>query len=427
MKLNLTKTERSWIAYDIGNSAFILLVSSIMPIYFKQLAGNAGISAVDYMAYWGYTASASTIIVALLGPILGTFSDHNRHKKPLFLGSVVLGGLACSCLGLTPSWLIFLIIYIIAKIGYSVSLIFYDSMLTDVTTPKRMDEISSKGFAWGYIGSCIPFLLSLALILGHASVGIPFQLAIIFAFWITTAWWMLLTIPILRNYKQIHYISERPLSIKNSFQQLGETLIEMAKDRKILLFVLAFFFYIDGVYTIIDMATVYGEALGLNTNGLLLALLLTQIIAFPCALIFGKLAKHVAAAKLITTCIIAYLCIALFAIQLDTQWEFWLLAVCVGIFQGGIQALSRSYFAKIIPAEKSGEYFGLLDIFGKGASFMGTALVSLFTQLTGSTGTGVSIISVLILIGLILFRLAVRQEQPGTVPLTSVPAGKAKP
>lgn len=410
MKEPLTKLERSWILYDIGNSAFVLLIATILPIYFKHLAGAADISSSDYMAYWGYAASISTIIVALLGPVLGTVSDHAGHKKPLFFFSVLLGSVSCLLLGAANHWLTFILIYIIAKIGYSISLIFYDSMLPDITSPDRMDSVSSKGFAWGYIGSCIPFLLSLGLMLGYDRLHIPLPWAAGLTFLITALWWILLTIPILKNYKQKHFLNERKPSAWNSFRQLSDTMKEIVKNRQILLFLLAFFFYIDGVYTIIDMAAAYGEALGLDTAGLLLALLLTQVIAFPCALLFGWLTRHFATEKLIILSIAAYLAIALFAIQLNQQWEFWCLAVCVGIFQGAIQALSRSYFARIIPAEKSGEYFGILDIFGKGASFIGTGLVALLTQITGNIGTGVSIISLLILIGLILFQLAIRSN-----------------
>lgn len=424
MKNQLKQIERSWILYDVGNSAYILLVTTILPIYFKQLATKDGISAANYMAYWGYAASISTIIVALSGPLLGTLSDRKGWKKPLFLGSVLLGGLSCLCLGVPSSWRVFIALYVISKIGYSISLIFYDSMLTDITVAERMDLISSKGFAWGYIGSCLPFLAGLALILGHNSIGIEFQTAVILAFLVTALWWILLTLPLLFRYQQLHFITKDAYVFGSGFRQLGKTLQEIVKKPEILLFLIAFFFYIDGVYTIIDMATAYGEAIGLHTSGLLLALLLTQIIAFPAALAFGKLARHFAAEKLITICITAYLFIALYAIQLDRQSEFWFLAICIGLFQGGIQALSRSYFARLIPAEKSGEYFGILDICGKGASFLGTGLVSLLIQFTGNTGKGVSIISLLILAGLIFFRLSLRQQKRETV--LPFPAKKQK-
>lgn len=207
-----------------------------------------------------------------------------------------------------------------------------------------------------------------------------------------------------------HFIPRSEHPIKESFGRLAHALTELKEDKKVLLFLVAFFFYIDGVYTIIDMATAYGSALGLDTTGLLLALLTTQIVAFPFALLFGYLSKKYKTDLLIQICIIAYTGIALFAIQLDKQWEFWLLAVCVGMFQGGVQALSRSYFAKIIPPEKSGEYFGLFDICGKGASFLGTSLVSIVTQLTGHMNLGVGVISVMFIIGIFFFRRQARVE-----------------
>lgn len=174
---------------------------------------------------------------------------------------------------------------------------------------------------------------------------------------------------------------------------------------------LAFFFYIDGVYTIIDMATAYGTVLGFDSTKLLLALLVTQIVAFPFAIIFGRLANCYKTERLITICIGAYLCIAIFAIFLREQWQFWVLAILVGMFQGGIQALSRSYFAKIIPPEKSGEYFGLMDICGKGASFLGTTVISLISQVTGKVNIGVGAISVFFVLGMIVFRMVTAEEK----------------
>ncbi len=199
--------------------------------------------------------------------------------------------------------------------------------------------------------------------------------------------------------------------MKDSFLRLANMFRDIRKHKKIFLFLVAFFFYIDGVYTIIEMATAYGSAIGLDTQGLLLALLVTQIVAFPFALIFGKAAKKYKNTSLIKLCIVCYFCIALFAIQLDKQWEFWLLAVCVGMFQGGIQALSRSYFARIIPPEKAGEFFGIFDICGKGASFMGTALVGLVTQLTQNPGSGVGMLAVLFAVGFVFFGKAVKAKE----------------
>ena len=391
MKFKLTSLEKKWVLYDVGNSAFTLMVSTIFPIYFNSLAESAGISDVNYLAYWGYATSICTLIVAILGPTLGA-----------------VGVFGCIVLGFLSSWLWFLVIFVLAKTGYSASLVFYDAMLTDVTEPERMDSVSSHGYAWGYIGSCIPFVISLVIVLGGGNIGLSTQTSMILAFIITAVWWLCSSIPLLRSYRQKYFSDAGEHVVRNSFRRLGRTFIELTKQKHIFVFLLAFFFYIDGVYTVIDMATAYGQALGLDSTGLLLALLVTQIVAFPCVLIFSRLVKKVRPETIITICIAAYFCIAVYAYWLDTQFDFWLLAVLVGMFQGTIQALSRSYFAKIIPAEKSGEFFGIYDICGKGASVIGTALVSVLSQVTGSINIGVSALSVMFLIGLVLFRFSAK-------------------
>jgi len=409
-KQKLTKLELSWILYDVGNSAFVLLIATILPIYFNSLAEQAGLSKVEYLAYWGYAASVVTLLVAVIGPVFGTISDTKGYKKPIFTISMLVGVAGCAFLSFPRSWMMFLVVFIVAKIGYSSSLIFYDAMLSDVTEPDRMDGVSSQGYAWGYIGSCIPFIVSLGLVLGGEGLGISMTAAMAGAFLINAAWWLLCTLPLLRHFRQTHGVERLSHPVRESFVRLGHVLRDMKKDRRVFLFLVAFFFYIDGVYTIIDMATAYGEALGMDSTGLLLALLVTQLVAFPFALIFGWAARRYENDKLIRFCILAYTAIALFAIQLDQQWEFWVLAVFVGMFQGGIQALSRSYFAKIIPAEKSGEYFGIFDICGKGASFLGTALVGLFAQITGSPNAGVAVLAVMFLTGYLLFGKAVKTQ-----------------
>lgn len=408
MKFKLTSLEKKWVLYDVGNSAFTMMVSTIFPIYFNYLAGNAGISDVDYLAYWGYATSVCTLLVAILGPTLGAIADTKNFKKTVFFVAMGVGVFGCILLGFLSSWIWFLGIFVLAKTGYSASLIFYDAMLTDVTDPERMDAVSSHGYAWGYIGSCIPFILSLVLVLMYEKIGITMHMAMTGAFFLNAVWWAVVTIPLLRNYRQKNYVAVPSHSVKNSFKRLGQTFMDVHKEKKIFWYLLAFFFFIDGVYTIIEMATAYGSALGLDSTGLLLALLVTQIVAFPCALICAKLSGKYPTERLIGVCIVAYIGIALFAIQLDKQWEFWTLAVLVGMFQGAIQALARSYFAKIIPAEKSGEYFGIYDICGKGASFMGTTLVGIVAQVTGVANAGVAVIAVLFVIGYILFKKAVR-------------------
>jgi len=401
-KEKLTTLERNWVLYDVGNSAFTLLVSTIIPIYFKNIASAADVAASDSTAYWSYALSVSTVIVAILGPTLGTFADNKDHKKPMFTFFLVLGVGGLVSLIFPSNWMTFLILFVIARVGYSMTLVFYDAMMVDVTTDERMDWVSSFGYAYGYIGSCVPFIGSLVLILGAGKIGLSTSAAMGIAFAINAAWWTLTTLPLLKTYKQKYY-AETHTGVGETIGRLKHVLGELKDNAKARIFLIAFFFYIDGVYTIIDMSTSYGKDVGISDTQLLLALLFTQFVAFPCALMFGKLSRKYEADKIIPVCIFAYLCIALYALQLDTAWKFWFLATMVGIFQGAIQALSRSYFGKIIPKEKSSEYFGIYDIFGKGAAFMGTMLMGVASQIFNTSRAGVGLIAGMFALGLFLF------------------------
>ena len=414
-KFKLTALERSWILYDIGNSAFTLLVSTLLPIYFNALATSAGVNEDLYLSYWGYAGSIATILVAILGPICGTLSDFKGYKKPLFLLMVAMGVLGCVALGIAKSWLVFLAIFVVAKVGFNGSLVFYDSMLPEITDHNRMDNVSTMGYAYGYIGSVVPFVACLALVLLGGSFGIDATTAMILSFVITATWWAVFTIPLARRYQQKAYTERGAHPVLETFRKIGRTFKEAKEQKHIFVYLIAFFFFINGVYTIIDMATAYGTALGLDTTGLLLALLVTQIVAFPFAILFGRLSAKHDSAKLMKICIVCYTCITVFAVFLVSQWQFWVLAVLVGMFQGAIQALSRSYLGKIVPAEQSGEFYGLMDICGKGASFFGMALVGFINQITAgmefnvfglqlqNANLAVSVLVILFIIGYALF------------------------
>lgn len=405
-----TKEEKNWIKYDIANSAYILLATTIIPILFTQAAEGA-LSQSQYLAYWGYAVTIATIVIAVLSPILGAISDGKGRRKPMFIAFLVMGVTGCLLQPLATNRILFLIIFIITKVGFNGSLVFYDSMLIDVTTEDRMDEVSSHGYAWGYIGSCIPFIISIWLMMkGGDLFGLSMSAIMIMVFTITGLWWILFTLPLLKTYKQKYYVENRETSAKIVFKRLHETLKEIGQNKKIKYFLLAFFFYIDGVYTIINMATAYGESLGLNSAGLVLALLTTQIVAFPCAIIFGRISKKYKTESLLKSTIVAYGLITLYAVRLSNLTQFWILAILVGMFQGAIQALSRSYFAKIIPPEKSGEYFGIFDIFGKGASIFGTLLVAVVTDITGKQNFAIMTLVVLFIAGYIVFHKAAKIE-----------------
>ena len=380
-KFKLTALEKGWILYDVGNSAFILMVSTLIPIFFNALAESAGIHEDLYLSYWGYAGSIATVLVAIIGPVCGAIADRN-NKRTIFFISLLVGVAACALLGAMNGWIAFLAMFILARVGYSASIVFYDSMLPEITSEDRMDKISSLGYAYGYIGSVIPFIVCLVLVLMCDSFGLTTGSAMTIAFVLVSVWWVGCSLPLLKNYRQTAFLAPTQAPVKDAFRQLWGTLKAARQEKHIFLYLLSFFFFIDGVYTIIDMATAYGAALGLDTTGLLLALLWTQFVAFPCSIIFGRLSAKHDTGLLIKVCIIAYTGITVFGIFLVSQWQFWVLATLVGMFQGGVQALSRSYLGKIIPAERSGEFYGLMDIFGKGASFVGLAMVSLVSQLT---------------------------------------------
>ena len=412
---NFNKLEKSWIYYDIGNSAFTMMVSTIIPIWFNTLAANAGMSNSEYLAYWSYATSIATILVAIIGPIFGSIADNKDFKKPMFMFVLFVGVIGCALLGAVPNWILYLITYVIAKVCYQTSLVFYDSMLTDVTTPERMDLVSSQGYAWGYIGSCIPFVIALGL---YAAGNPDFlgimneKLSIFLAFIVIAVWWFCVTIPLLKNYTQKYHVETTSNKVKESISRLGKTLVTMYRDeKKVFFFLLAFFFYIDGVYTIIDEAVAIGTALGLNQMGLLVILLLTQVVAFAFATLFGKLSEKYSSVQLITVCILGYFAVAIYALFMKELWQFGIMAFVVGMFQGAIQALSRSYFAQIIPANASGEYFGIYDICGKGAAFMGTTLVGITVSITNSVNVAVATLTVLFILGLFFFRIATKEDK----------------
>ena len=406
---NFNKLEKAWIYYDIGNSAFTMMVSTIIPLWFNTLAMDGGLDQSQYLAYWSYGTSVATILVAFVGPVLGTIADNKDFKKPLFMFVLAVGVIGCALMGIMPNWMLYLATYVIAKIAYQASLVFYDSMLPDVTTPERMDIVSSQGYAWGYIGSCIPFVAALAFYaLGMYKI-IPMKLAIMIDFLVIAGWWLLVSIPLVKRYKQINYVESTGDKIAGSFKRLGSTLSKLYhENKKVFYFLIGFFFYIDGVYTIIDEAVAIGRSFGFDDMILLVVLLLTQVVAFVFATIFGKLTEKYENVTLITVCIGGYLFVSLFALTMHAVWQFGVMAFVVGMFQGAIQALSRSYFAQIIPADNSGEYFGLYDICGKGAAFMGTMMVGFTVQLTHSTNIAVGTLAFLFIFGYLFLRKSVK-------------------
>ena len=395
----LTPREKRWIMYDVGNSAFVLLSTAVVPIYADSLLEAAGQDNI--VSTWGYAQTVASLVIALLMPILGSIADVQGMKIKFFLGFFLTGVVMCLGMSLPLGWLAFLIVYVLATIGLNGSLTFYDSMLIDTTSNERMDKVSSHGYAWGYVGSTIPFIVCIAVIFGGPSLlGLDTATCTRISFLITAVWWVAFTVPLLRSYRQVHYrttADHTAEAVRGTFRELAATFRRIAHDRSLLLFMIAFFFYIDAVNTVISMSTSYGTQLGIDSTQLVIALLVTQFVAFPCAILYGRLAGRFGAKRMIVIAVIAYLGIVMFAaFFLKTAVEFWILAILVGMFQGGIQALSRSYYGKIIPKDHANEYYGFYDIFGKTASVLGTFLVATTTAVTGNASAGVLSIAVLL-------------------------------
>ena len=396
---SLSKRERSWVLYDVGNSAYVMLAATLIPIYFSAIA-EPGPSAV---VAWGYATTVASLALALLMPFLGSLADLKGNKKKFLAGAIGTGAVSLAVMGAPGNAMVFLGIYVFSSVMLNASLVFYDAFLVDATEQDRYDEVSSQGYAWGYIGSCIPFIVCLVIVLFGSGFGIGQLDGIRISFVITAAWWLVFSVPVLRDVHQTHFKAREAHLFRHTLKGLAGTCKKIARDKRLLMYMLAFFFYIDGVHTIITMSTSYGTDLGIDSTQLVLALLVTQFVAFPSAIAYGRLAGRFGTKRMLLIAVLAYFCITLFAaFFLRSAAEFWVLAVCVGLFQGGIQALSRSEFGKLIPKENANEYYGFFDIFGKYATIMGTLLVSVFTQLTGSSSYGVLSVAVLFIVGFIL-------------------------
>lgn len=284
--------------------------------------------------------------------------------------------------------------------------VFYDSFLTDISPPERMDKVSTHGFAWGYIGGVLLFIISYLIIYFRDSLGISLTFATKLSFIFTAIWWLIFSIPMIKNVKQNHYIEP----VKNPFSYTCKKTLSILKtvkkNKPAFMFLLAYFFYIDGVSTIIKLSSSYGLDLGISQNTLMIIFIMTQFLAFPCAILFAKLAKIFSPKKIILLGIGIYTFISIFAFFMSTPLHFWIMAIMVACAQGGIQALSRSYFGKLIPKENSSEFFGIYNIFGRFATIMGPLLLGGLTTLTGNTKYGVlSLIALFAIGGMLLIRV----------------------
>ena len=496
LKERFSKKEWSWIMYDWANSIYATnIMAAIYPTIFASTFPGGDIR-------WGYASSIATFVIAILAPFLGSIADHKGMKKKLFTAFVLLGVVFTPLMAAFGNLKLCLIGYVISHIGFAGSNLFYDSFLTDVTTDERMDRVSSWGYAMGYIGgSTIPFVISIAILL----IFDYNTFAQVFSVLIVSAWWAVFTIPFLKNVKQEHFIeNSRAFHPADILKNVVNTFKAIISRRGLFIFMVAYFFYIDGVNTIISISTAYGSTLGLGSTGMILALLVTQIVAFPCSILFARLSEKIGARKSLSMAVAIYITICLVGFYMGASMEptqesskqvvqdtvnmhiaqlpeisdedmetykndaiailraenaqeeieslsffkddeqkaaysdaeaairadlllaandhkevfdaynsdiafsttlFWMMAFMVGTVQGGIQAVSRSYFGKLIPKNQSNEFFGFFDIFGKFAAVIGPALYAFVASITGRSSYGVLGIMLLFLIGIAVLTL----------------------
>ena len=420
--MSLTRPEKSWILYDVANSAFVLIVTTtLMPIFFKVHAAS-NMTADRATAYWGFTVAAASLIVAVSAPFLGTLADFRGYKKKMLTVAVSVGVLATLMLTLVRpgQWLLCLVLYAVARIGFSGANIFYDAFLVDVTTDDRMDRISAYGYGWGYIGSVIPFLASMAALFmakGLLRADHFPVMGFTAAFALTAVWWAVFSIPILKDVQQSHFTASSKRPLPDSARTLINTLKEVGRHKNIAVFLLAYFFYIDGVHTIISMALAYGLDQRLSQTVLISVVLFIQVLGWPCAILFGLLAARVSAKFMIQAGIGVYCLLTFVGYFLPVIEDpghkvvvFFAMGFLIALAQGGVQSLSRSFFGRMIPKDQAAEFFGFYNIFGKFAAIIGPGLMGLATLLTGASRYGVLSILGLFLAGGVLLCLVKTPE-----------------
>jgi len=414
-----TRWINAWCLYDWANSAFVTtIMASFLPIFFRKVSAGPLDQQGHALAtsLWGYISAISMLLVATLSLILGPVADYGSAKKR-FLGVFAgLGILFSSLLALTGygDWLLTAMFFILAEIGFAVGEVFYDAMLPHVAGPEKMHEVSTRGYALGYMGGGILLALNILMLWILPKTVLPSHpepfplLGMKLSFLSVGIWWAVFSIPLFlfvpemggegHSLQQTHYVSLALKRLKNTFS-------ELKKYREAFLFILAFWFYNDGIGTIIKMATAYGDEIGIGTLDLVCALLLTQLIGIPFSFLFGKIAQWIGAKKAILVGLLGYFCITLGGFFMAKAWHFWLLAGCVGVVQGGTQALSRSLFGSMIPKSKSAEFFAFYNISGKFAGILGPAVFGFIGQLTGTSRVGILSLIFFFLVGGILLCL----------------------
>jgi UMF1 family MFS transporter len=401
----------AWALYDWANSAFATTVmAGFFPVFFQKF-WSVDVTPTETTSRLGYGNAIAGLVIALLAPILGAIADRGGRRKQFMFAWTLLGVLATGSLYLAGQgqWMLALALFVFGTIGFNGGVVFNDSLLLDVARPEQFDRVSAFGYSLGYLGGGLLFLVNVLMVQKPALFGLADSAQAVRVSFVTVAvWWLLFTIPVMRGVREQQRGPHPGIgaAIAKGFRELGDTIAHVRQYRTIVMFLLAYWFYIDGVNTIIKMAVNYGTALGLDTGALLTALLVTQFVGFPAALLFGWLGNRIGPRRGILIGLVVYAGITVYAYFLDSEAEFFALAIAVGLVQGGVQSLSRSLFGRMIPAGKNAEFFGFYNMMGKFATVLGPLLIAVVAALTGNERASIiSLVLLFVVGGVLLWRV----------------------
>ncbi|WP_239618221.1 MFS transporter [Cohnella mopanensis] len=392
----------AWVMYDWANSAFATtIMAAVMPIYFIKVAGGTDGS-------WSFTQTAAAIVVALLSPLLGAIADHTGRKTAFLRFFSIIGAAASAALafvGTGDMWLASILV-VIGMVGFGAGNTFYDAMLNDIASPSQRERVSARGYSMGYLGGGLLLAVNLGLILGWESIGLPDSTAASQISFVTVGiWWFVFSLPLFRNIKDTPSTIDKGsirTNLKAGVQRLRGTFLRIKRYPELLKFMLAFWFYADGINTVILLAASYGTTIGIESDHLIIALLITQFIGFPATLLFGKLADRLGSKRMLFTSLAIYIVIVILGYFMTSALHFYLLACLVGLVQGGSQATSRAIFSKMIPHGRIAEFNGFLSITYRLFSFMGLLVFGIVKMISDSSRSALLTVVLFFVVGIIL-------------------------
>ena len=418
MATSLSKPQIAWAFYDWANSAFATVVmAGFFPIFFKQY-WNVDVAATDSTFRLGLANSLASLVIVISAPILGAIADQGNSRKGFLVAFALLGVVSTAGLYLVGQgqWQYAMALYILGTIGFMGGNVFYDALLTDVAKPAETDRISALGFAVGYLGGGLAFALCVWMSLMPEFFGLAdASEAVRLSFLIVAFWWVVFTLPLLRIVQQRALVvreHDGRRAVRDGFRQLIDTFRHIRQYKPLMLFLLAYWIYIDGVDTIVRMAVDYGLSLGFPSESLIVALLITQFVGFPAALAFGYLGEKIGTKNGILLGLSVYAMITVWGYFLDTVWEFYALAIAIGLVQGGVQALSRSLYARMIPQDRAAEFFGFYNMLGKFAAVFGPILMGTVAVITGDARLSILSVLVFFILGGVLLYFVKEERQP---------------